>query len=535
MLLIAKKDWPDMGRSSRAYLAVSMAEVWTISSAVIRDGSSSIVLPTHLIELILDLVIPGDGVDTIDARYLAAVRGEPSCGWDRQWNDALCRVLRMVTQHLILQTSWKYDSLSDATKELELFSSFMDSKRLDLIEEKDNFIWAMLNKSTSQTEDQSVRMGKFLCGGLYSRPFELAWVDLILAVDDFVARLDPHSFHVYSKAIRFINHLYKLRLIIDDSFDWNSLAHVRDPCLAWIASWHCPGDVQFQALIHPNFSEWNATTEQEFIPLFDLEFYSPSHLDSNARITFLRALILEGPSNPRITALDSFPWNTWWTSDDENCNRVFASPVLRVVLEQSIKSGNFSILSLLTMMAKFQWFYGEFSQANGLEWLPLIALNPIHPEDRTLWDNALAEILVDHILSLTVSHDIQEPLSSSYHYSQSIGQSDNPLDHHRLANLRTALLWVLNNSTNVHDAQDRADSSSPLVFDPPVLEREAWPTVGDVRSFDFVKDMSGEAWEDYVTRLQVLIMGTSLGGLKPGPLQDRNRFCQDPDGFCGRI
>ncbi|PVF97746.1 hypothetical protein CPB86DRAFT_413539 [Serendipita vermifera] len=531
MLLNAKNAWSYMEIWQRTRLVTSMTRAWAIPSIAIREGSSSVSLPTHSIELILDFIIPRVDVNTIDARYIAASRSSDGY-WDEAWNEALCLVLQVMTQHLILQISHKFDSLSDFTHELKLFSRFMDAKRPDLVKEKDNFIWIMLNKVRDDISFDMDRICDALCEGLYSRPFRLAWADLFLALDAFVTRRSPHL-HLYSKTIRFIE--YWLRFSGYDG-DNVTLAQVRDPCIAWIISWYCPNDIQFQALIHPNFSEWSPIMEQAFIRIFIPR--SPIErtiLDSDARISFLRALILDGPSNARIEALVSLSQYMWWSFFDEKWHRLFASPVLSVILEQSIKSEEIHIRRLLTLMADSRWFYDEFSQANGLDWLPLIAFNAIHTEDQALRDNVLTEILFDQILYSTASRDVHAPLSSSYHYLQSIGQSHNPQDHHGLANLRAALVWVFKNSTRVHDSQDRAQESSPLVFDPPVLERKDWPEVGDVRSFDFVKDMSGEEWEDWATRLKVMIMGVSLGGLKPGPFQDRNRFYRDPDGFCGRI
>ncbi|PVF92405.1 hypothetical protein CPB86DRAFT_877906 [Serendipita vermifera] len=535
MLLNTKKEWANMTTLDRTYLADFMAYAWTIPSAVIRDGSSSIVFPTRLIELILDLVIPCVGVDTIDVRYLAVSQPSGDEFLDRPWNDALCRVLRMVTQHIILQISHKYDSLSDFVKELKVLSSLMDSKRLDLVEEKDNFIWVILNKYTAKTTDEREIIGNILCRGLYSRPFGLAWVELILAMDEFVTRLDAHSFHFYPKVIRLINTLYRFHLEINSGANWNLLIQVRDPCLAWISSWHCPDNVQFQVLTRPNFSEWNASMEQGLIHIFKTPPLISSVLDSDSRIAFLRALILVGPSNARIAALNSFHRDDWLPSNGEKCHRLFASPVLSVVLEQSIISGGFPIRSILGSLASSNsWFYAEFSQANGLDWLPRIVLNAVHHWDQIPKHYSLTEILIDHILSSTVNRDVQVPLTSSYHYLQAMGQSHNPQYYHGLANLESTLLWVFKSATKVHNSQSHAESPSSLVFDPPVLERGDWPTIRDVRSFDFVNDLSGEEWKEWVTRLKVMIMGASLGGLKLGPLQDRNRFFRDPDGLCGR-
>ncbi|PVG03064.1 hypothetical protein CPB86DRAFT_869977 [Serendipita vermifera] len=535
MLLSIKKEWPEMTRLERAELAESMADAWTVPSAAIRDESPSVVLPTHSIELILDLVIPGDGVDTIYARFLAAVQPSGNPYEDGDWNNALCLVLRMITRQLILQISQHFDSLSDLTKELKMFASFMDAKRLNLAEEGDVFMWVMLNKFTRGNHRERDKISDTLCRGLYSRPFELACVDLILALDNFVTRLSP-PVHFYSKVACFIDILDKIRSDLDRSANLNLLGHLQDPCLAWIASWLHPKYVQFQPLSHPDFGEWDATIEQGFVRVLDPNSSTTSRiLNSDARITFLRALILDGPSNARIGALDCFYWYRRVPFADEKWHRLFASPILGVILERSVKSEEFPILSILSNMTEFPWFDDEFSQANGLDWLPLIALNAIHPRDRRLLNNVLAEILVDHILSSRANRDIRAPLSSSYHYLQSIGQRRNPQDHDGLANLRTALLWVLDESTEAHDSHERTNESSPLVFDPPILERVGWPRLKNVRSFEFIKDMSDEEWEDWVTRLKVMIMGVSQGGLKPGPFQNRNRFCRDPDGVCGRM
>ncbi|PVF97752.1 hypothetical protein CPB86DRAFT_826273 [Serendipita vermifera] len=225
---------------------------------------------------------------------------------------------------------------------------------------------------------------------------------------------------------------------------------------------------------------------------------------------------------------------TWWFSDDEKWHQLLASPLLGVILSQSTISEGFSIHSLLTQMAGFSWFYEEFSRANGLDWLPLISLHVLHPSDRKLKAHALTEILVDQILFSTANQDVQMPLLCSYYYLQSIGQTL-LRSHNQLANLRVALVWVLKNSIKVYNYRVHMKSLSPLVFDPPVLERIHWPTLGEVRSFDFICNLLDEEWEQWTSQLKVLIMGSFIGGLKPSPFQNANRFYRDPDGICGRV
>ncbi|PVF97753.1 hypothetical protein CPB86DRAFT_413590 [Serendipita vermifera] len=238
---------------------------------------------------------------------------------------------------------------------------------------------------------------------------------------------------------------------------------------------------------------------------------------------------------------------------------------------------------MLVKMVEYRWFYEEFALANGLAWLTRIALSALHSKDRRLKDSVPAEILVDQIRFSTANRDVQAPLLSCYHYLQSLGQvlhqthdlsdfhqrsrqmiledtessfrpassntsSLNSLvvsvergvaghitDIHRLFNLRVSLLWALYRSIKVYNMRNHVEPPLSLRFEPPVLEREYWPTVGDVRTFSFIRDLSGGEWKTWVDRLKVLIMGASLGGLKPGPSQNTDRFRRDPDGFCGRI
>ncbi|PVF97751.1 hypothetical protein CPB86DRAFT_815323 [Serendipita vermifera] len=282
MLLSAKKEWPNMGTWERADLAKSMAKAWSIPSVAIRDGSSSTILPIHSIELVLDLAIPRDGKNIIDACYFAAIQPSENRNYrDRRWMDDLCGVLRMLMQHLILQISHNCGTFSDFTKELALFSWFMDSKQLDLVEEKDNFICVMLNKFTEKKQDEREKYLTF-----------------------FVEDLDA-----------FVRSI--LRFDLDESTNLNGLAQIRDRCLAWIVSWHCPDDVQFQALIHPNFNERNTTIEQGVIHLFDFHPLSQNIVDSDARMTLLRALLLDGPENTRTKALHCFYWYVWRSSNSE--------------------------------------------------------------------------------------------------------------------------------------------------------------------------------------------------------------------------
>ncbi|PVG03049.1 hypothetical protein CPB86DRAFT_793958 [Serendipita vermifera] len=538
VLLTAREEWPNLDVYTRIELVKSMVDVWSISSAVIRDGSSSTALSARYVHFILDFVVPSVNINTFEARYIAALYSGESY-WDDQWNNTLQQLLRVMTQQLLAQISHKISFSFDYTKDLELFSSIVGLKQVSLDEEKDDFIWVMIDKLTERDESRELeKISSILLKGLRCRPTLPGWVDLILALDDFLARLPPTSSHFYSKISLFVQKFVKE--IVGDRFSWNELARVRDPCIAWILSWRCPFDIQFEALVNPNFSSWNDMVEHEITGLFHADFLiSGNMVDSNARISFFRAIMLDGPSNPRTSALRELPYFFWFDIDDSKCHQLFASPVLGRILEFAAKPNSFSVDYLLREIVQYRWFYGEFRRANGLDWLPLIALNNTHPGDRILLNDILAEVLVDQILSSAASQDIRAPLLSCYHYLESLGQiparSLYESNGQGQSNLQRTLLWVLTESVKICNSEGYFESLLPVVSRPPLLNRRFWPAFGEVRSFDFVRDLSDEEWHEWVARLKVLIMGATLGGLKPCPVQNKNRFSRDPDGVCSLV
>jgi hypothetical protein len=190
-------------------------------------------------------------------------------------------------------------------------------------------------------------------------------------------------------------------------------------------------------------------------------------------------------------------------------------------------------------IAPYRWFYEEFNRENGLHWLPIIAQNSTHHDDHDYLHCLSMNILVDHIVFSIENQTVQVPLSCSYTYLQAMAidstKNSQDLINHSLANLKIALVWVLGNSVRVHNSTLEDGTLSTL--NPPVLDRLGWPSPDglELHSFDFIRVMSDEEWEEWIANLKGMIMGASLGGLKPSPFYDQSRFCRDPDNGCGRV
>ncbi|PVG03070.1 hypothetical protein CPB86DRAFT_493291 [Serendipita vermifera] len=295
MLLHTKQKWPNLDMDNQTLLVEAMARAWTISSAVIRDGSSSVIIPFPLIQLIFDFVVPHVEDGKFEARYLAA-RNANTWG-SEHWQDALDRLLGTMAQQIIHQINHNFNTLSNDMKELDLLSWLIESKQLGLDEQKDDFIWVMIDNFTKHDRSRDLdRITDTLCRGLNCKRASFEWIALVPILDDFLARLPPHSSHFYSNVIRFVERSLGSSGHAENSSDLDGLTQVRDPCLVWIVSWQCPNDVQFDLLTNPNFISWNDAIEDEFIRLFSI--YKLGNIeDSDARIHLIRAIILDGPSN----------------------------------------------------------------------------------------------------------------------------------------------------------------------------------------------------------------------------------------------
>ncbi|PVG04033.1 hypothetical protein CPB86DRAFT_868802, partial [Serendipita vermifera] len=97
-----------------------------------------------------------------------------------------------------------------------------------------------------------------------------------------------------------------------------------------------------------------------------------------------------------------------------------------------------------------------------------------------------------------------------------------------LSHLWDALMWVLHNAVTVRNTDAPApskDNYEAPVFATLAIQRtqhHGLASPGQVRSFECVKDMSDEEWEEWSGRIKSMVMGINLGGLEPGPMYARH-------------
>ncbi|PVG03071.1 hypothetical protein CPB86DRAFT_822594 [Serendipita vermifera] len=532
------------------------------------------------VKIILDLVarsISSGTVkgDTPQDRYVATLQRVKE---EDYTYETMLRFHRAVQQQLLAHISCTNllspNGYSDLRTPLDLLLSIVGSSRLALgAREKDAFIWIMA-KVYREYKDEIKLDGiedALLTGLLYSftdpdSPKKRdPWTNLVLELDDYISRRRPLSRQDYSSVIQVIMGFSSRSFHNDHNIDSSSsaaLIRVQDPCIAWALSWDIPGDLQFQALLNARCGTWDPDFEDEVVQTLGYRNWRAQNvIHSRSRIEFLRNIILDGSSKARTVAVQVLNHYLRRKGNEEQWEQVLSSPVLNRIFEHCTQSSAYRFHELFGYMIRYRWFYGEFSKANGLEWLPLIALNGTETRggdastrDRAIWpdhvldDVTLQDLLIDQVIFSSANERIGPPLNSLYHYLLSIGtrstrHPEDSSESFRMITLRHALSWVLDKSIKVQHSIGSAQDSPNDIFNPETfhfakvglrkLYRYKWSSLGQIRSFDFVKDMSKEEWEEWITHIKVMLMGTTLNGLRSGPTYDSHRFSRDPDGVCG--
>jgi hypothetical protein len=200
--------------------------------------------------------------------------------------------------------------------------------------------------------------------------------------------------------------------------------------------------------------------------------------------------------------------------------------------------------TIFTTIIKYRWFYEEFNEANGLQWLLCIALNNAFNR------GVITHLLVDQAIFSTARKDISTILLTSYQYLQTVGTAPGPKittlrESDEIHLLRDAFIWLLANSLNIcnikSDEAEQTDRKAiTKVPNFATIGRRkvgwyGWSSAGEIRSMRFITGMSFIEQEEWMTMIKLLAMGTTLGGLRPGPWYRKDRFVRDPDSICAKI
>jgi hypothetical protein len=212
------------------------------------------------------------------------------------------------------------------------------------------------------------------------------------------------------------------------------------------------------------------------------------------------------------------------------------------VLECYKKNSNGQMTDNLSAIVHSSLFHTEFAMVNGFEWLSTIGLGDYGNQEN------MVKLLIDQVVFESASPDLSGLLESTHICLQTLrglasehewikwiaegGEIPN------IASLYLALRWIHDNFIKM-----RYGTPVPLseTFDIPFFaligrkKKLRKQSPGRIRSFDFVGKLSVEEWEEWLSRVKILVMGVKLGGLGCGPTHAQHRFARDPDGVCGHI
>ncbi|PVF90905.1 hypothetical protein CPB86DRAFT_803216, partial [Serendipita vermifera] len=550
ILLEVQQEWSNLTGQHRRSILRSLAHACAIPSG---DTPNPFIIPTRSLDVVLDLVgqyynatshIIREGT-TVD-RYISAVRLMKE-GKDKKLGD---NINRSIQQLLLAHIATINLSMSSAEDEilplLERLSKIISSEPLALCDqERDKFIQVLAHIYGHEgTRGAKETVGKTLLTGLqysHAQDDQLPdrFVGSVVAIDEYLSR--SISLERYYEIISCVTSvLSEHDPCTPEASLRETLIHIKDPVISfWIAQ-HCPEDWEFEALVNPDSRKWNKDVGHalSLIGLCKM---------------FLRTIIIDGPPSIRqyvVRILELLSMN------EEEWLQILSSPALNNILEWYHNGGYGYNGDILNRVSRFSWFNDQFRIANGLSWLSRIGLS-----DPRLTCVVL-QLLVDQIIFESANMDINGPLECSFICLQTLrgfspidrgdnnsgwndelsdgiseGSSDrnDDSDGQELSHLQEALMWILHNATTMRNTgalpPSDGDFKAPEFATIAIRKVEdGLASPGQPRSFEFVKDMSDEEWEEWSGRIKSMVMGINLGGLEPGPMYARHRFLQDPDG-----
>jgi hypothetical protein len=346
---ILQSTWTHWPRSNqvnedRARLFDLLVNAYSALSSTVNDEKVTHISPAYLVEYILKFIVcivRNEDVeqDEIARHYVRMHHDFGSLSFSdqsmkQQDYSGLMRLHRSIQQQLIRSIERSsFFSITDS-QELKLLCSIVGSGLLAMKgEEKDKFITTLTRAHRNEGDISEITriIGEELRKGAISD----AWIGVALTlIDDYLSRLTPRlSPDAYLGVIRCVQDLsFQDNRRFDVSSHDVALMQIQDPCIAWIASWYSPTDLQFEALTNPGFSRWDVTVQWKFAWMCyeDLSgegYFSPAEewqrsrrhqfADSQARMTVIRAILLDGPSEVQQRLLDGLNKCDWANVEEE--------------------------------------------------------------------------------------------------------------------------------------------------------------------------------------------------------------------------
>ncbi|PVG00277.1 hypothetical protein CPB86DRAFT_813317 [Serendipita vermifera] len=543
-----QRRWLNMDNSYKHDILEALADAFSVPSDVIHNDLTIWTISRQSLDIVLGLiavrVLEGhqNTNDTI-GRYILAMQRTNT---RRRDHLILHRFHRSIQQHLIAHIARislsSLDGHSDFDRLSGLLLSLSNSGFLALEgEEAKNFISVMANLY-SERQRHLVEEALFTAfqrydieGGQSIKIDPINhWVNLISKFDSFLSHRTERTEQDHLKVISVIRNILVHRGLAFDTLDTSTaatLTNVNDPSLALLLSSFLPMDWLFLAITEPKFGSWDDSIEESISHVSSAWFKDA--IGSQSGIRFIRALILDSPSRVQEKAIDLLAGFRFKQNEESKWLHIFASPVLGRILEIHTKKPTGGTENILDEIRKFEWFSREFQKSNGLEWLPLMVSSNISTSRIAM------EILLDQIVHNIAIHGIESLLTCCHYCLQHLGvsqvqASDRNVGLQRIRASTHARAYL----SPLRGEMERVLSQCIRARNDVHVSLQDHSNEGDMGSrleiiSQFAKNLPNELWEEWKAALKAIIMGTTIGGLRPSLAYRESRLSRDPDGVCG--
>jgi hypothetical protein len=318
LFLTIQKAWPSIGKN---YIQV-LGGLTGVCNARCSKTGDPYPIPIKSLLVILDLIacrdesrfnsINASQQHTIIDRYICAVQRMKE--GEEKTDNCLAMLIHISIKRQILAHMSTIDfslpsAINDLAGSMEMVSKLTSSNFLALANEQRHQFIHILTKIYAENSDKTIKnmVEESLLNGLqynYGRNHQpiSRWTSLILAVDEYLKSGGVQSQEDHPEIIHIIcrnppapSHYNP------ESFLQKTLINIKDPSIALWLMEYCPRDWRFEALLRPNFRKWSDSTTDAVASMLKARLHL---IHSNLGITFLRAMIIDGPPCSRGVAID---------------------------------------------------------------------------------------------------------------------------------------------------------------------------------------------------------------------------------------